>query len=424
MKTTTTVLPNGVPIHLLNTPRGVCTIGAIFPLGSIHSKTSGETNITLQAKLLEAVGSRENVFMHQLQPTICGQREFSYSHIQFLPEKTDVAVEIFLKLIDGKPVSKGKFQECLIANQNAENLGKYCNERKYFDLSCLSSFKDKRYHNLEYRVINPDSTGKEQPTPNESILSDIPHCCELIGTIDMKETLEKIGMSLVPYSNKPLIITPGFHSGKFQYKYEQAAIQGSKISQQQDMSIVTITYPSASIKSNDRVAYDVLEKTFGGGTSFSSEGLGMGLSSKLYMNVVSGVPGCRESFANNFSLSTNGRFTLNFVVPPQHVKLACQRVKKTIDEILNSTESMVEESKKLVLSSNAKKIRNAQDRVNDVADAVLFQTNPKSSKEYREAIKSVTKEHLLRVANYSLTQKPAIGILGSGDPDEIAKALE
>lgn len=423
MKTTTSILPNGVPIHLLDTPRGVCTIGAIFPFGSIHSKTSGETNVTLHTKLLEAVGSKERVFTHQLQPTICGKREFSYAHIQFLPESTDVAVESFLKLIDGKPVSENKFQECLLANKNAENLGKYGNESKYFDLACFSSFADKRYKNSEYDVINDENT-KNKISPNEAILSDIPHCCELIGTVDMKEMLEKIGKKLVPYPHKPMIVTPAFHAGKFQYNHEEATIQGSKISQQTNMSIVTITYPSAGIKSNDRVAYDVLEKIFGGGTSFSSEGLGMGLSSKLYMNVVGGIYGCREAFANNFPLSTNGRFTINFVVPPKLIKPACECVKKTINEVLQSTEEMVEESKKLVLSANAKKIRNAQDRVNDVADAVLFGTSPKSSNEYREAIKSVSREHLLRVAHDSLTQKPAIGILGIGDPDEIAKTLE
>ena len=412
---------NGVPIDLLQTPKGLSTIGLAVPIGSIHSQKSASTSLTLETKLRQAIGSQEQAFFNQLYPTFYSSKEFTTISVNFLPEKEKFATDVLTKLFDGKPVFDNEFKETMEKSKKDDLEVEYTNQQKYFDIACFSSFSDKRYQNSSHISFLDNQT----PELNNKLISQIPKQSVLFGTRDMEQFLLKFAEDYItPTNNRPLIVTPHFSPGKFHIPHKEMLLQGTKISMQSTSSLCTVSFPSCGSRSKNKPVYDVLTKIFGGNYSFSSEGLGSGYNTPLYTLLVN-VQRMREAFAYNFSLSTNGAFTIGFVVVPEDIKKASKYLKETVEHVLkNINDETLEEAKMLLLTSNQKKLINYAARINAFSASLIYGDDPIVSPKYAEAVRNVSKADVLRAAEYSLNKKPGFCVYGDGNPQDLASAFE
>ena len=414
---------NGVPIHLLQTPKGLSTLGLAVPIGSIHSETSASTSMTFESKLRQALGSSEKAFEHQLYPTFSSTKEYSTFSFNFLQEEQKYAEEVFVNLLDGKPVSEKLFKETVETNRVDDEQGEYTNQRKYFDLGCYSSFEDQRYRNSA-SVEFADNFAKP-PTLNNGLISELPRESILFGTNDMKDVLLKYADQLIkPVNNKTKLVTPKFSPSVLSINHKENLLHGTKVSLQSDLTLASITYPSCGATSKDRPIFDVLTKVFGGGYSFSSEGLGSGYNTILYNKVLGSIPKMRECFAFHFPMSTEGLFTFGFVLPSESFEVAGSRLRETIDTILKDIdENDVSEAKMILLTSQAKQLKNYAERISTFASSLIYDELPTVGKEYANAVRAVTRDDLIRVSHAALSQKPGICIYGEGDVNALVKKL-
>ena len=398
------------------------TIGLAVPFGSINSAISGSTSVTLETKLRNALGSPEQAFVNQLYPTFDSSKEFSTISINFLPEKEKCATDVLTKLVDAEPVNESEFNKTLEINKNDDEMGEYNNKQKFFDLGCYSSFADKRYQNSAHVSFIQG----EKPQLNNSLNAELPKQSILFGTSDMENFLTNFADScLKPSNNVPTIETPSFSPGKYIIAHKESLLQGTKVSMQSHLSLCTVSYPSCGAKSSDKPIYDVMTKIFGGGFAFSSEGLGSGFNTILYKSLLCKIPSIREAFAYNFSLSTNGIFSIGFVVDPKDIKLAGKYIKESVGLCLNNVNNEVlDEAKMLLLTSNMKSLGNYATRISSFASSLIYNELPIVGKEYAEAVRNVTKDDILRIAQKSLVQKPGICVYGQGNPDDLAASLE
>ena len=413
---------NGVPIHLLQTPKGMSTIGLAVPIGSINSQISGSTSVTLEAKLRQAIGSPEQAFVNQLYPTFDSSKEFSTFSINFLPEKEKCATDVLTKIVDGLPVTEQQFEKTLEINRKDDEMGEYNNKQKFFDLGCYSSFGDKRYQNSAHVSFLED----QKPMLNNSLIAELPKQSILFGTSDMEGFLTQFADScLKPANNVPAIETPPFSPGKYIIAHKESLLQGTKVSMQSNLSLCTVSFPSCGAKSSDKPIYDVLTKIFGGGFAFSSEGLGSGFNTILYKSLLCKIPSIREAFAFNFSLSTNGIFSIGFVVDPHDIKKSGKYIKESVGLCLkNINNEVLDEAKMLLLTSNTKSLGNYATRISSFASSLIYNELPIVGKEYADAVRNVSKDDILRIAQNCLVQKPGICIYGQGNPDDLACSFE
>lgn len=418
MDCVSSVLPNGIHLKLMKGPRGVCSIGAVFPIGSINSPKTADTQVTLSSKLVESLISPKHVFMHQVYPFLQVNREYSYLTLQFLPESTTYAIESLKRFLDGAAPANTTFDQQRQLNYAAEQLGEYNLLEKYKDLVCMSSFSNKSYAHGNYALQG------EKIDLNPQILKEIPKCTTLVGSIDMYEELVKLGGSLSPFPKVKLHITSNFEPNHVNKNVKQSSLQGSKISMTSSLSIMSLSWPSCEAKSVEAPAYAVLSKIFGGGSEFSSEGLGSGFSSLLYTKVVGGVARCHQAYAYNNFFTTGGRFNINVVAEDRNLVKAAQLVRECIHSVETIEDKNLDAARGLVITAGTKELNASDKRFNEFVRSSYLGCKPIYSSQYKKSIKEVTRKAVEKALKQTFSYKPAVAVYGPADPNEIAKVFE
>lgn len=405
---------NGLSTAILAHPPGLSTLGAVFSIGGQDGSVSGETFVTLKAKIFDAIQSPENAYRHGISTCVSIQKEFSVVTFQFLPEVSSKARTIFERMFDGRMPSSISAGMARHNMTQQEPLGLLTPKLKLESMACAASF-DNPKHKID---VYTDSVSSVKVS--DSILKSFKSKCLLIGSEDQAELLTQLGNSFPENNTKIDSVASKFTPGIISRKSSGFATAGDMLLKNPNNADVSLSWNAVPITSDKFFTYKVLEKLFGGGSSFSSEGLGVGTASSLLSKyVLYRLHSCEQIRAHFNPYSANGLFSVVFNVPGDDLKKAARMISNAINRADSISDETFRAAKEQAALEYLKMIDVGYVRFEEFGTQTLFFGEGKSSAGIVEAMRSVTKDDCMKVIEETMKSKPSVALIGKGNPIDV-----
>ena len=404
--------PNGVRTGILAHPSGVSTLGAIFAIGGQDGKHSGETYVTLKSKVFEAIGSAQTCYRHGISTHVAIGKESSAVLLQFLPESSERAFAIFERLFDGRKPSTINIGLARFDLNRQALLGAANPSTLLQSLSYSASFSEPGSKSKVF------ARAPDRVAFNESLLNRLSTSCVLVGSEDEQTTLEKFSERLPKSTISDRPAKTPFSPGLISRARHTAGVIGDKVLKRPDNVDFAMSWEAPNVTSHDYFVFKVMEKALGGGSSFSSDGLGVGtVSSLLSKHVLYRLVSCEDIRANYFPYQTNGMFAVTVNVPADAMKRASRMIGNAIAKLPEIDASTVEASKEQAVLEYLKGLDNSKNRMVEFGNQILWYGEGKAVSAIVDAIRSVTKEQLVDAFKKTFGTKPTVAVIGNAKPE-------
>ena len=404
---------NGLQCAFLNYPKGLSTIGVALKIGVQDSKLSGQTFLTLQSKLFDALKSPEEAFKYGITPTLQVFNDYSVVFLQFIPECSGQAQKVLHRFLSDQYPSHQSIIQSRYEMKNMELFGIVQPKDVILSLAHSASFGNQYTSTL----LSEDPINLN---PSKEILSSLQSRIIPIASSDMESTILNIASSL-PHTNSKYDILPKretalFKSSEIVKQSSHLTFSGSRLIKNSKMSHSAISFPAPSASHNDFYVYNVLEKLYGGGSQFSSEGYGVGFSSILYSHILGKYP-IEEIRACYTPGLYNGLLSFWFKADPNAFHNISRSLKRSLKLAVNNAlkNDKVETAKEQAILHYLKTIDKGSDLFLDFGCGLIGQGKTRSSKEIIQKLENVSKEDIIRCARNFLQNKPSIALIGHGD---------
>jgi len=401
---------NGVKCAFLPNNGGLSAIGAVFSMGSKDAKDNGQMFLSMQAKLLDAIGSPQNAFKNGISTTLDVQKEHSTILFEFMPESEKMArifLDNFFSVAPPTPNSIN-FARNILSSQ--EILGNIPPSKMFESVACASSCDDKTY-SIDTFNNNPAAL-VIIPSLQTKLLSN----SVFFGSLDQESSVSSFASAQRVVMEKKDYRPPKFVSGLLQKPASGLKFSGTKLLKSPDLPKVSISFPAPSLAQSEFNAMKIISKIFGGGSSFSSEGLGTGLNSLCYKHLLSKSPECEEVRTNYRVYSSFGLLSFDITAPSSELEFLSGNLKKCCDSIGEIDESAIKAAKEQTIVEYLKSIDNSTSLFLDFASSIALSGKWNDPMSTIKNIREVTRNSVIEVAKSSFSNKPSVGILGNADP--------
>ena len=404
---------NGVSSALLKSPHSISAIGAFFSFGAEDSAKSGQSFLTLQAKLFDSIGSPENMFRFGITPIMEVKRDHSHVLVTFLRESEKQANDVLQKLFSNTPPSRHSLGMARKVLAEAEVAGEINTSCIFESAACAASYNEP-CHRVEVFNDRP-----YELSPNNEILANLGSSALLFGSDDQENNLrslaEKLG-TYIPKKRKQSVFNPG----TFSKKSSKVVFRGNTREKYPDMELCVFSFPSVSYNADDFLAYKIIEKIFGGGSSFSSEGMGVGANSLLYTNAIS----FSTEFINSyfFPYEKNGLFSFGLKASPDAFRMVSRKLAHTAKKAFEINDELFEGAKEQAVFGILKETEKIEDRFSNFALQNSIWGEAKETSSIVEAIRSVPKSQVLKCLEKTFSSPPSVSIIGSTKPEELQES--
>lgn len=411
----THISKNGIKTATLQTAGGLSLIGAMFKIGSCDSDESGETFLTLQSKILESIGKPEDCYRNGIEAHLRVFKDYSAVFLSFMKESERKANIMLDRFFSNERPSKQSIEIAQSILTQQEAFGNIPFEQSLEGVACAASFDDPRQKINIY-------TNKKIDKINMKIIEELKSKAMLIGTKDQERELIDLANSFrINRANENLnehkMI---FKSGFYVEKSSHQMMYGNKLIQHADYPKIAISFPAASFKSDDYLAYKVIKNILGGGKQFSSEGIGNGLNSLLYTKALS--YGCECLQCEFWPYQNNGLISIIAKVHKGSIKPLTQRIKDCIEIATKLDDEFVEMSKEQTINSDLKHIDSHINKMLEFGKEHLLIGESKDQNHIINSIRSLKKNKIIECIKNSFSVKPAISVIGDYDPQLILDA--
>lgn len=404
------IAKNGVKSALLKSTDGISAIGAYFSIGSQDSQNSGQTFLTFHAKLLDSIVSPQNMFRYGITPYLNVHRDNTNILLTFLPESTKIANMVLDRMFTNSPPTS---QSVSLAKQilaEQEKAGNITFEEIFEEVAHIASYNDPKQRIGVYN--NEPFTLKV----NDDIISDLKSSALLFGTADEEENLTSLASSLSEYKPKePRELK--FVSGICSKKASNEAFRGAILQKNQEMRYGVLSFPAASSHSENYFTYKVIQKIFGGGSEFSSDGLGVGCNSLIYKNALSF--GCEFLRCFYFPSQRNGLLSFGFKAEQDSMDLITKKLTRCVKKAIDLNDYLFKLGKEEAVDELLKSIDNAHLRLLDFGKQAMVWGEAKDTARVIDSIRSVTKDQIIKCLKESFAYIPSVGIIGEKDPQSL-----
>lgn len=404
---------NGLQCGFLSRPSGISTLGAAFKIGAQDAEKSGQTFLTFQSKLFDAIKSPSNAFNYGITPKLQVFNDHTVMTLQFLPECAPQARDIFCKFLSDEFPSHQSIIRSRYEMSNLESFGIL----KRQDI-LLSMVQSASYGGNPISIYSTD--GIFELNPSKDIISSIQSRMVPIASSDMESTMLDIAGSLKNISSKFDSIHKrpinSFKAGQITRESSGVKLSGSRLLKLTDLPYAAISFPAPSATSPDFLKYKVFEKVLGGGSQFSSEGYGSGISSILYTHLLSRYP-IEEIQAKYIPGLNNGLITIWFHGDSKSFQSISKRVKLCMKMLSqkSSKSEYFEAGKNQAILEYLKAIDGSDNLFADFGSNLIIYGKQRKSKDIIESIDKITKEQVMKCAQTILNSKPSAVLLGKGD---------
>lgn len=401
---------NGVKTALLKAPNGISAIGAIFTCGAEDSPKSGETFLTLQAKLLDSIQTPENMFKYAITPDLKVYRDHSTILLTYLPESSKIANTVLDQMFSSKPPSTKSVEQAKTILGMQELVGNITPEQFFESTACSASYNHPK-HKIEIYTNNVSGL-----TINHDLLSNLKESAILFGSHDESSNLKSLALSLNRYKPKEFqqsIFTPGFCTKEL----NSTEFQGVVLQKNLGMQYGILSFPSVSRDSKDFLVYKVIQKIFGDVYEFSSEGIGVGLNSLLYKHGI--AYGCEYLRCFFFPYAKNGLFSFAFKAESESMPLVTKKIARCVSKAIHIDDDHFNSAKEQSIVDFLKSIDIAQNRYLNFAMQTMFYGEPKQTDKIVEGLRNVTKKDVIRCLENTFKCDPSVGIIGNVKPELI-----
>ncbi|KAH0793011.1 Clan ME, family M16, insulinase-like metallopeptidase [Histomonas meleagridis] len=410
----TKIAKNGIKAATLKTAGGLSVIGAALSVGAVDGDTSGQTFLTLQARLLDAIGKPEDCYRNCITSYLKVFKEQSILLFSFPSEssrKANSMLDLFFCKANPSPSTVGKARHIL---SQQERLGTYSESSLLESIACSASFSDKKHQ------INPITTSTSTLQVNQSILNNLQSSSILIGSSDQLDNLSSLASSFSPTSYQRQTLPTQFQSGYYTQKSSGNSFIGNKLLKHMAYPHIAISFPAASIDSSDYYTYKVIQSIFGSCSEFSSEGIGTGLNSVLYKNAITG--GCEFLRCEFWPYRGTGLISFVAKAREESLRKIARNTKKSIDIALKINDEDLEMAKEQTINSYLKETDDYTKRFVAFGLENLTWNESRDTSSVIEYIRGIPKDKILDCIKKSFSVKPSIGINGDAEPEFVAEA--
>lgn len=401
------IAKNGVKTALLKTTNGISAIGAYFSIGAQDSPSSGQTFLTFHSKLLDSIGSPQNMFRYGITPYLNVYRDKTNILLTFLPESTKYANMVLDQMFSSNPPSS---QSVVMAKQilaEQEKAGNITFEEIFEEVAHIASYNDPKQR---IGVYNNDPALLR---PNDAILTNLKSSAILFGTADEESNLTSLAASLGTYKPKEYKELK-FTSGICSKKATTEAFKGSVLQKNQEMRYGVLSFPAASSQSDDYFTFKVIQKIFGGGSEFSSDGLGVGINSLIYKNCLSFGTEFLRCFY--FPGQKNGLLSFGFKAEQDSMELITKKLARCVKKALELNDYLFKLGKEEAVDEFLKSTDNAHLRLFDFGKQAMIWGEAKDTTSIIDSIRSVSKDKIINCLKETFSHLPSVGIIGEKDP--------
>ena len=408
---------NGVKTGILAHPAGVSTLGAVFALGGQDGKHSGETYITLKSKVFEAISSPQSCYRYGISTHVAVEKENCAVLFQFLQESSARALAIFEKLFDGRTPSNISVGLARYDLGRQGLLGVATPATLLESLAYAASFDEPRAKTKVFPRV------PERVAFNVDLLKRLSASCILIGSPDQQEALQKFSESLPKSVIAARPSRTHFAPGLIARERPKMGIVGGKVVKRPSNVDFAMAWEAGNVAAEDFFAFKVMEKVFGGGSAFSSDGLGVGtVSSLLSKHVLYRLPSCEDIRASFCPYRTNGLFTVTVNVPGDEMKRAGRMVKNAIDRLPEIDDGVLSAAKEQAILSHLKDLDSGKNRMLEFGNDLLCYGEGKSVAGVVSALRGVTKDQLCAAFKKTFASNPTVAVIGNGKPESVLEA--
>lgn len=401
------IAKNGVKTALLKSVEGISAIGAYFSIGAEDSPNSGQTFLTFHAKLLDSIGSPENMFRYGITPYLNVHRENANLLLTFLPESTKYANMVLDQMFSRQTPSKQSIATTYKILSEQEKAGTITFEEIFEEVAHSASYNDPK-HRIGVYNNNPYTL-----TANEDILTKLKSSAVLFGTADEENNLLSLAASLSSPKLKEFNESQ-FISGICSKKASTEAFRGSILQKNQEMRYGVLSFPASSYLSDDYFVYKVIQKIFGGGSEFSSEGLGVGINSLIYKNALSFGTEFLRCFY--FPSQKNGLISFGFKAEQDSMELITKKLARCVKKALKLDDYLFTLGKEEAVDELLKSTDNAHFRLLNFGKQAMIWGEPKDTSDIINSIRAVTKDQIIKCLEKTFSITPSVGIIGEKDP--------
>ena len=249
--------------------------------------------------------------------------------------------------------------------------------------------------------------------PNDAILTNLKSSAILFGTADEESNLTSLAASLGTYKPKEYKELK-FTSGICSKKATTEAFKGSVLQNNQEMRYGVLSFPAASSQSDDYFTFKVIQKIFGGGSEFSSDGLGVGINSLIYKNCLSFGTEFLRCFY--FPGQKNGLLSFGFKAEQDSMELITKKLARCVKKALELNDYLFKLGKEEAVDEFLKSTDNAHLRLFDFGKQAMIWGEAKDTTSIIDSIRSVSKDKIINCLKETFSHLPSVGIIGEKDP--------
>ena len=403
---------NGLQCAFLKYHSGLSTIGVALKIGSQDSKQSGQTFLTLQSKLFDAIKSPEEAFKYGITPTLRAFNDYSVVHLQFIPECAPLAQSVLKTFLSKENPTHPSIIRSRYEMNNMQLFGLLQPQDILLSLAHSASFGSKDINTYTENALNVN--------PSQEIISSLQSRIIPFASSDMETNLLNIVNSL-SFTDSKFDILPQrqltrFRPGEITRAASKSMVSGSKLIQHINMSHAAFSFPAPSASHDDFYTFTVLERLFGGGSHFSSDGYGVGHLSLLHSQLLGRffIEEARTVYTPGLH---NGLLSFWFKADSNIFQNISRRLKKILYKATdNSLDNVIiEAAKEQAILNYLKSIDGGSDLFVDFGCRLIAQRKTRSSKEIIQKLENVSKDDVIRCAKKFLQSNPSIVLLGKGN---------
>jgi hypothetical protein len=386
-------------------------LGVALPWGSQDGRISGDALFTIHAKIFDALGSPEDAFRNCVSSLCIVKNDVSVVNFTFRPEMVKEGMAVMERFLSNKspaPEALALSRDSL--NAQGDDLSELVRE-----LAVTASFSDERSKRRPHALSAKDI---DALTPNSVFVSGLGPSSLLFGSSDRESNLLQMADMFSSQTSKREIANPTpFTPGVFVHRTSGVKMLGDKLLKRPDYSHVCLSWPGPSVTSDSFFTFHVLSKLFGGGTMFSSEGLGIGYSSILYQRVLGRSLGCEDVGCHLMSSRSNGLVEISFQSSVNTIKKTSQLIKLAVDCALKATEDEIDAGRERAVMSYLKSI----DGPNRFLEAGIHEVQWGEMKDPAgvvNGLRSVTRDQIFKAIENTFKGIPSVAVIGDGKPED------
>lgn len=397
----------GNKFGILHHDHGLSALGCIMPIGTIHGKGSGSSFISFQTLVSNAIKSPITAFSQVLVPHVEINREYSIVLFRTLSENRNLLINSVGEFLtsNNSHTIKQNIHEANVFLRNQNLLGNYTFPMKMEDAACNASFIEDNYKYSNFDVQN------SVIEPDPDLIKMAQGSAILFGSSDMANEVCMFA-STIKNKTKLQRTRPTFTPGVYTRRADSEKIQGNKLVKYKEFPLCTISFPFREVDKVSESTLKVISKLLGGGSSFSSEGLGTGLNSILYRDVLAKFYTCNEIRSIVRDFNEISLFSFDFQISEDSIGSLCKKLKLVLDDIPNVADELLESAKELVILDRLKSLDSFSDQYRDFAVHLLTGEKYDVTEDIK-IIRNVTKSNVTRVCKKLFSVAPSIGSFGA-----------